>query len=379
MRYGVPYQGSKNKIAEWVVQSLPRGGTLVDLFAGGCAITHAAMLTNKWQRFIINDLDGDGITLFADAVAGKYADERRWISHEDFFALKESDPYVSLCWSFGNSKENYMYSREIEPWKKALHYARVLGDFSLLREFGVEGGGSRRDIVAHKEEYREKYIRWWLSQQDYTSAELDELIASTKADIARDEEELRQYLLSALRDSGLTQREVGKRLGTQMERHYFWRSQWAFPTEEHYKKMQTFMPLLTEDYNAIVGLYRLRQSLQSLERLESYKRDYREVPIPDDAIIYCDIPYINTKAPYVDGFNHAEFYEWASRQTHPVVVSEYTMPEPDFVCVAERQRVSGASRAGSSMTTERLYVPRHQEQLYNQLMNKPITRTLFDL
>lgn len=37
MRYGVGYQGSKNKIAEWVVENLPSGEILVDLFAGGCA------------------------------------------------------------------------------------------------------------------------------------------------------------------------------------------------------------------------------------------------------------------------------------------------------------------------------------------------------
>lgn len=39
MRYGVPYRGSKNKIADWVVDHLPDGKTLVDLFAGGCAVT----------------------------------------------------------------------------------------------------------------------------------------------------------------------------------------------------------------------------------------------------------------------------------------------------------------------------------------------------
>lgn len=48
MRYGVPYQGSKNKIAELVVEHLPSGHTLVDLFAGGCAVTHAALLS-LWE------------------------------------------------------------------------------------------------------------------------------------------------------------------------------------------------------------------------------------------------------------------------------------------------------------------------------------------
>lgn len=37
--YGLPYMGSKNKIAEWVVAHIPQADTLVDLFAGGCAVT----------------------------------------------------------------------------------------------------------------------------------------------------------------------------------------------------------------------------------------------------------------------------------------------------------------------------------------------------
>jgi len=35
MRYGMPYQGSKNQIAENILSYLPRGKRLVDLFGGG--------------------------------------------------------------------------------------------------------------------------------------------------------------------------------------------------------------------------------------------------------------------------------------------------------------------------------------------------------
>ncbi len=162
MKYGISYQGSKNKIADWAIDNLPAGKTFVDLFAGGCAVTHAAMLSGKWNKFIANDID-DAPQLFIDAIEGKYADEKRWISREDFFRLKDTDTYVSLCWSFGNNRKDYFCSKEIEAWKKALHYARVLGDYSLLREMGIEGDGSTKDVRAHHDEYKEKYIRWWLA------------------------------------------------------------------------------------------------------------------------------------------------------------------------------------------------------------------------
>ena len=118
--YGVPYMGSKNRIAEWVVGNLPASHTLVDLFAGGCAVTHAAMLSGKWECFIANDIS-DAPRLFRDAVEGRYANEERWISREDFFMFKDSDPYIRWCWSFGNDGKSYMYSRELEPFKRALH------------------------------------------------------------------------------------------------------------------------------------------------------------------------------------------------------------------------------------------------------------------
>ena len=74
---------------------------------------------------------------------------------------KDTDPYVAVCWSFGNNLRDYLYGKEIEPWRKALHYARVFGDTSLLREFGIDGDGSRGNILKHYEEYKHKYIDWF--------------------------------------------------------------------------------------------------------------------------------------------------------------------------------------------------------------------------
>ena len=125
MRYGLPYQGSKSKLAERIVALLPEAEHLYDLFAGGCAVTHCAMTVpsgplGKWRHIHANDI-ADMPQLFRAAISGKYRDERRWISREDFHRLKASDPYVRSVWSFGNKGMTYLYSRELEPYKKALH------------------------------------------------------------------------------------------------------------------------------------------------------------------------------------------------------------------------------------------------------------------
>ncbi len=136
MKYGLPYKGSKNKLAERIVRLLPRKKHLIDLFCGGCAVSHAALLMDKYEHIHINDINWMCPTLFIDALNGKYNDESRWISREDFFRLKDTDPYVAVVWSFGNNLRDYLYSREIEPLKKAIHYAMFFGDYSLGKELG---------------------------------------------------------------------------------------------------------------------------------------------------------------------------------------------------------------------------------------------------
>ena len=136
MKYGLPYKGSKNKLAERIVRLLPKRTNLVDLFCGGCAVSHAALLMGKYEHIHINDINWMCPTLFIDALNGKYNDENRWISREDFFRLKDTDPYVAVVWSFGNNLHTYLYSKEIEPLKKAIHYAMFFSDYSLGKELG---------------------------------------------------------------------------------------------------------------------------------------------------------------------------------------------------------------------------------------------------
>ena len=389
MRYGVPHQGSKNSIAREIVRFLPAAGTLVDICAGGCAITHAALelcegIAPKWERIISNDINPMPGRLFRDAIDGKYAHETRWISREDFHRLKGSDPYVAYCWSFGNNACNYLYSEEVEPWKRAVHYARVLGDREPMREFGIESDGSLEDIKAHEQEYKEKYIRWWLSQQTYTAAELDALMAQTREDVERTQEEMCAYLRGALDKSGLKQKDVVRHL-EQHSCHYFSMSSWRLPPREIYEKMQELLPIeksyedFSEKYITLLGLQSLQslqslqivQSLPRLQRLQSLKRipalnritqtvlSYEFVEIPEDSVVYADIPYQDTYCGTYEGFDHQKFFDFAARQRVPVFISSYQIDDPRFVCVWEREkRCLLQAGGGGALRTERIYTQR---------------------
>ena len=201
-----------------------------------------------------------GQDLIKKAINGDYQNEKRWISREDFFKLKEKDGYIKYCWSFSCAGINYLYSKEIEPWKKALHYARVLGDTSLFAEFGIKTDGSRYDIQKNKEEYKRKYIGWYLKNVLNSQADFEKLRDNLQGKIKKQKEELRLYLCDALEKSGLKQSDIDRRLNTQMSGHWFGRGQWQFPTREFYNKMREFLPL--KDYDEVYGYAELLQSLQ---------------------------------------------------------------------------------------------------------------------
>ena len=229
MRFGLPYMGSKNTIAKKIIDTLPAGDTFIDVFAGGCAVTHAALLSGKYKHIICNDIT-DSPQLFYDAIHGKYKNETRWISREDFFKQKDTDPYIRTCWSFGNNQKAYLYNQNLEPYKKALHYARVFNDFSLFKEMNID-------------------LSNLFSEQDASRLNLKRL-----ADYIR-----RQYNAYI----GLDRLQSLGRLD-------------RLQSLQNLERLQSL------------------ERLGRLQSLEISQCDYKQLTIPKDAIVYCDPPYENT-------------------------------------------------------------------------------------
>lgn len=140
MRYGIPYIGSKNAIAEWVVNLLPEGDVLCDLFCGGCAITHCALLKNKYKKIIINDINKQVPDFFIECINGLHTVEKHteWVSREKFFTEKEDNILIKLLWSFGNNGYDYLYGRNIEEYKKSLHECIFEGNAEKLKPYGYD-------------------------------------------------------------------------------------------------------------------------------------------------------------------------------------------------------------------------------------------------
>jgi len=107
----------------------------------------------------------------------------------------------------------------------------------------------------------------------------------------------------------------------------------------------------------------IKKQLPKMQGVSFVSGDYRELEIPKNSIIYCDIPYNGTKQYSTSkGFNHNLFWDWVrekSKQGHKVYVSEYNAPT-DFVCVWQKQAKSSLSAngviGGNKISTEKLFV-----------------------
>ena len=289
--YGIPYMGSKNTIAYKIIDYLPKANNFYDLFCGGCSITHCAMLSKKWQNIYFNDIDGDMPKLFLDSIKGKYKNEKRWISKEDFNKEKDKSAYIRCVWSFGNKGTNYLYGKEIEPYKKAYWYAVMYDDFSLLWALGI-------NIPKVKaKNYKEKRLA-----------------------IGRELKRLKKNS----RDQAL----------------------------ERLERLQSLQSL---------------EALERLERLQMFTKSYDEVPIKENSVVYCDIPYENTAEYVNDGFNHKKFYDWAYNQKELVVISSYEVSDNRFKRVINLKKNSNLQGGFGNIKNEGLFIAKNKIDLWNEM------------
>lgn len=92
-------------------------------------------------------------------------------------------------------------------------------------------------------------------------------------------------------------------------------------------------------------------------------KEYYNLDIKPNSLIYCDPPYANTTG-YANTFEHKKFWDWCFEQAkHSIVyVSEYSCPvDPRIQCVYEKQVKSSlrsnnlVKNSSAKSSTEKLY------------------------
>jgi len=284
--FGIPYMGSKDKIARSIALNFPKSKHFYDLFGGGFSMTHY-MIENRencYEYFHYNEIQKSIVDLVKRSINGEYSYERfkpPWVSREDFFRLKDKDAYVRVCWSFGNNQKNFMFSTQIEPYKKSMHMAVVFDSFDDLAKntLGFSSWPKNVNTIYKKRLYLRQKIEWYRAKNRLPKC-------------------LYKYL--------------------------------------NIKQLERLQQL--EQLERLQQLEQL-QCLQRLQRLNMTALDYRDVEIQDNSVVYCDIPYRGTRG-YLNKFNHKEFYDWAASRKFPVYISEYSLPDDRFKQVYEVDKIA---------------------------------------
>ena len=99
-----------------------------------------------------------------------------------------------------------------------------------------------------------------------------------------------------------------------------------------------------------------------LKDIEFIHSSYEKLQIPLNSIIYCDIPYQNTKQySFSKDFDYCKFWQWSrekAKQGYKVFISEYNAPD-DFECVWSQEVKSSLSAngiaGGNKVSVEKLF------------------------
>ena len=147
MNLGLPYKGSKNTIAEDIVNRIPRGEKILDACCGGGAFLMAAAMSLRWEKVVGNDLNPATIALL-DAVLihkGQIEYEHPPVCTRDDFAnslqrIENGDFTIQdcvnkYCASFGNDGKTYLYGKQIEEYKLAAEQMLTADTLDQRRKF----------------------------------------------------------------------------------------------------------------------------------------------------------------------------------------------------------------------------------------------------
>lgn len=134
---GLPYVGNKGQKAEKIIDILPAGNRLVDVFGGGGSISLTAASSGKWNTVVYNDRRKTVVNLLKaliedsphlDLMDYVYMDRETFCNWRDSMPDSIERTLVLTVWSFGNNLHSYLWGNKIEKEKLQLTRALFWGN-----------------------------------------------------------------------------------------------------------------------------------------------------------------------------------------------------------------------------------------------------------
>lgn len=134
---GLPYVGNKGQKAEKIIDILPAGNRLIDVFGGGGSISLTAASSGKWNAVVYNDRRKTVVNLLKSLIEDNpHFDLMKYVymDRETFYNWRDNMPdsiertLVLTVWSFSNNLHDYLWGKKIEKEKLQLTRALFWGN-----------------------------------------------------------------------------------------------------------------------------------------------------------------------------------------------------------------------------------------------------------
>lgn len=348
--FGLPYMGGKNATAENIVSMFPRSRRLLDLFGGGASVTHAALVSGRFEQVIYNDLD----PLMVDML-NRLKDEPlpplRFVGHDEFKERCKVDPMVFFCWKFPNAKLDYVFG----PGKEKLH--ELIFKLHEEREKGGLGEYRFQMALANPQSWAADALEA-VGIYNFTADE----VKCSEGLILHYMDKIRELLNKSLKEHGQTVAYCVK-LTNAAASHWFQKKQQQVPDMDALKALERggaitvsaeLLDAINEYKNAVKELrymkdcqkaykadwadvIRLIHPRASYRRLETFSdclkqnadritisnKEYNAVEVLPGDVIYLDPPYQNKTEYNSSGLNYNALLEWIKgHAANPIYISE---------------------------------------------------------
>lgn len=276
---------------DYIFQREHKKDYFVDLFTGGFSVASFALQRSGF-KVIANDLNKYVIALYREILSGgKNLEEVKynWVSREHFEIVRDNPEmfddwfvgYILNVWSFGCNQKDYLYGKDLEDLKMALHNALVFNDFGTMKSWPLFDGFQPKTTI-------------------------------TEVDFKKHPTNKRIAFMNHFKKFIKSQKETFQ--GT-------------------YDELRRLEQL--EHLSQMLHLDAIKRDISFQDRLLLFDRDWKELydhleeqGILRNAVIYCDPPYENTKQyQFGSDFDYDAFWNWFRTCPHSVYVSSYTAPK----------------------------------------------------
>ena len=348
--FGLPYMGSKNETAENIVSMFPRSRRLLDLFGGGASVTHAALVSGKFEQVVYNDIDPLMVEML-NRLKDEPLAPLRFVGRDEFKERCKVDPMVLFCWKYPVARPEYLFS----PGTEKLHELI----FKLHEEREKPGLGEYRFQMALADP--QSWAVDALAKAGVYNFTDDE-IKHAEGLILSHMDKIRELLNTSLKEHGKTVAYCVKITNTAAS-HFFQKSQQQVPNMHALKALERggaitisdeLLDAINEykdavkelrymndcckayrnDWANVIQLNRPKSIYKRLEavadclkrnadRITISNKDYNAVEVLPGDVIYLDPPYQDRAGYTSGGLDYGALTEWIKGHAdNPVYISE---------------------------------------------------------